>query len=187
MDTITAIEHRTSVRHFRPEPVPRDLMQRLLACAVRAPNHKLTEPWRFAVLTGQSRDRFADLRAAHRAHRFDDPGSPEARKVIERVRQEARETPAFIVAMCQVCEDEIQREEDYGATMMALENLLIAAESEGLATYLRTGGIMREPAVQQLVRLPEGCRIVGVVSLGYPAGEPEPRRRKPVEDVSWWV
>lgn len=187
MDTIAAIEHRASVRSFRPDPVPRELIERLLGCAIRAPNHKLTEPWRFAVLTGQARDRFADLRAAHRAHRFDDPQSAEARNVIERVRQEARDTPAFVVVMCRVADDEIQREEDYGATMMALENLLIAAESEGLGTYLRTGGIMREPALYQLVRLPENCRIVGVVSLGYPAAEPEPRRRKPVSEVSWWV
>ncbi len=187
MDTISAIEHRTSVRRFRPEPVPRELVERLLGCAVRAPNHKLTEPWRFAVLTGKSRDRFADIRAAHRAKRFDDPASPEASKVIERVRQEARDTPVFITAMCQLSEDEIQREEDYAATMMALENLLLAAESEGLATYLRTGGILREPDLQELVRMPEATRIVAVVSLGYPEGANEPRRRKPVADVSWWV
>lgn len=187
MDTIAAIEHRASVRRFRPDAVSRELVERLLGCAVRAPNHKLTEPWRFAVLSGDSRDRFADIRAAHRARRFDDPDTPEALKVIERVRREARDTPIFIVAMCQVSEDDIQREEDYGATMMALENLMLAAESLGLATYLRTGGVMREKDLQQLVRMPGGARIVGVVSLGYPEGETEPRRRQPVGEVSWWI
>ena len=64
MDAIDAIQRRTSVRRFRPDPVPRDTIARLLDAAVRAPNHKLTEPWRFAVLTGAARDRLADLRAA---------------------------------------------------------------------------------------------------------------------------
>jgi nitroreductase len=61
MDALEAIQRRTSVRRFRPDPVARDTIARLLECAVRAPNHKLTEPWRFAVLTGEARARFADL------------------------------------------------------------------------------------------------------------------------------
>ena len=62
MDAIDAIQRRTSVRRYRPDPVPRDTIERLLDCAVRAPNHKLTEPWRFAVLTGDAKARFAEIR-----------------------------------------------------------------------------------------------------------------------------
>jgi nitroreductase len=73
MDAIDAIQRRTSVRRFRPDPVPRETIARLLECAVRAPNHKLTEPWRFAVLTGPARSRLAELRARHRLKRYTDP------------------------------------------------------------------------------------------------------------------
>ena len=66
MDAIDAIQRRTSVRHFRSDPVSREMVQRLLECAVRAPNHKLTEPWRFVVLTGAARERYAEARAALR-------------------------------------------------------------------------------------------------------------------------
>ena len=79
MDAIDAIQRRTSVRRFRPDPVPRETVALLLDCAVRAPNHKLTEPWRFAVLTGAARGRLAELRARHRLKRYADPGSEEAR------------------------------------------------------------------------------------------------------------
>jgi len=58
MDAITAINKRTSVRRFQPRPVARPVVEQLLECAVRAPNHKLTEPWRFAVLTGPAGGRF---------------------------------------------------------------------------------------------------------------------------------
>ena len=78
MNAIDAIQRRTSVRRFRPDPIPRDTIERLLECAVRAPNHKLSEPWRFAVLTGPARDAFAEIRARHRLKRYSDPASPEA-------------------------------------------------------------------------------------------------------------
>jgi nitroreductase len=187
MDAISAIHQRTSVRRFRPEPVSRQVIEQLLECAVRAPNHKLTQPWRFTVLTGPARDRFAELRAGHRLKRFEDPGSPEALAGADKVRRETRDTPAFVVVMTAVNEDEITREEDYAATMMATANLMIAAESLGLGTYLKTGGIMRDPAVLTLSRVPEGFRIVAIVSLGYPAESEAPRRRKPARDLTEWV
>ena len=86
MDAITAIHHRTSVRRFRSEPVSRETIEQLLECAVRAPNHKLTQPWRFTILTGAARDRFAELRAGHRLKRFDDPSAPEALAAADKVR-----------------------------------------------------------------------------------------------------
>lgn len=187
MDAITAINQRTSVRRFRAEPVPKELIEQLLECAVRAPNHKLTQPWRFTVLTGAARDRFAELRAGHRLKRFDNPSAPEALAAADKVRRETRETPAFVVIMSAVSLDEITREEDYAASMMAAGNLMIAAESLGLGTYLKTGGIMRDPAVLELVRVPEGFRIVSVISLGYPAEAESPRRRKAASELTEWV
>src|SRR3954454_24068768 len=142
MDAISAIQRRTSVRRFGPDAVPRETIERLLDCAVRAPNHKLTQPWRFAVLTGAARSRFAELRAAHRLERYADPASDEARAGADKVRRDTEETPAFVVVMCTVNPDELTREEDYAAAMMATANLMIAAESLGLGTYLKTGGIM---------------------------------------------
>jgi nitroreductase len=187
MDAIDAIQRRTSVRRFRPDPVPREAIARLLDCAVRAPNHKLTEPWRFAVLSGAARARLADLRARHRVKRYADPASEEARAGGEKVRRETEETPAFVVVMCAQNPDELTREEDYAAAMMATANLIIAAESLGLGTYLKTGGIMRDPDLGALVGLEPGFRIVGVVSLGYPAESDPPRRRLPADGLTRWV
>lgn len=187
MDAITAIQRRTSVRRFRPEPVSRETIVQLLECAVRAPNHKLTQPWRFTILTGAARDRFAELRAGHRLKRFDDPSAPEALAAADKLRRESRDTPVFMVVMSAVNPDEITREEDYAASMMAVANLMIAAESLGLGTYLKTGGIMRDPAVLELARVPPGFRVVGIVSLGYPAESEPPRRRKAAADLTEWV
>ena len=187
MDAIEAIQRRTSVRRFRPDTVPRETIERLLDAAVRAPNHKLTEPWRFAVLTGGAVARFAEIRARHRLKRFTDPASPEAVAAADKMRRETLETPAIIVVMCAVSQDEITREEDYAATMMATANLMIAAESLGLGTYLRTGGIMREPDVTAMVDLDHGQRIACIVMLGYPRDSEAAKRRRPSGELTRWI
>jgi nitroreductase len=187
MDAIEAIQRRTSVRRYRPDPVPRETIELLLECAVRAPNHKLTEPWRFAVLTGEAKARLAEIRANHRLKRYHDPASAEARSGMDKVRRETLETPAVIVIMSRVHDDEITREEDYAAVMMATANLMTAAQSLGLGTYLKTGGVMRDPALGQLVGLLDGHRVVGVLSVGYPAESESPRRRRPAGDLTQWL
>ncbi len=187
MDAITAINKRTSVRRFRPDPVPREIIKRLLDCAIRAPNHKLTEPWRFTVLTGRAKDRFAEIRAKHRLKRYSDPATAEALAGADKVRRESRETPVYIVVMAAMNPDEITREEDYAATMMAIANLMIAAESLGLGTYLKSGGVMQDPELIDLAGVPDKYRVVGLLSLGYPAEQDPPRRRKPAGDLTRWV
>jgi nitroreductase len=186
MDAIAAITSRTSVRRFREQPVPRAAIRQLLDCAVRAPNHKLTEPWRFTVLTGRARDRFSEIRARHRLKRFTDAASLEAQAAADKVRREAGETPVYIVVMVSLNADDITREDDYAATMMAIGNMMTAAQALGLGTYLRTGGVMRDPELLELAGVPEGYRVVGILSLGYPLEAETPRRRKPAEDLTQW-
>jgi nitroreductase len=187
MDAITAIKQRSSVRRYRPQPVAREVVEHLLECAVRAPNHKLTQPWRFAVITGTAKERYAEIRARHRLKRFAEPASAEAASAADKVRREALDTPLHIIAMAAVSPDEITREEDYAATMMALANLMIAAESLGLGTYLKTGGVMQDPDLAKLVEMPDHFRVIGLISLGYPADQEQPRRRKPAAELTRWI
>lgn len=187
MDAITAINQRTSVRHFSSDPVPRQIIEQLLDCAVRAPNHKLTEPWRFAVLSGGAKERYAEIRARHRLKRYADQSAPEAVAGAEKVRRETLAAPVHIVAMTAVSADEITREEDYAATMMAVANLMIAAESLGLGTYLKSGGVMQDPGLIALAQVPDKYRVVGLISLGYQVEPEAPRRRKPAADLTRWI
>jgi len=187
MDAIDAIQRRTSVRRYRSEPVPRETIELLLDCAVRAPNHKLTEPWRFAVVTGEAKASLAEIRAEHRLKRQDDPASAETRARVEKVRRETLEVPVVIVVMARVHEDEVTREEDYAAVMMATANLMTAALSLGLGTYLKTGGVMDDPRLGELIGLPGGYRIVAMLSVGYPAEQEPPRRRRPARELTQWI
>jgi nitroreductase len=70
---------------------------------------------------------------------------------------------------------------------MATANLMIAAQSLDLGTYLRTGGIMRDPDVESLVGLADGFRIVGIVALGRPLEPETPRKRRPAMEFTRWI
>ena len=93
----------------------------------------------------------------------------------------------MIVVMVRMSDDEITREEDYAAVMMATANLMTAAQSLGLGTYLKTGGVMRDPGLAELVELGDGYRVVGILSVGYPAEAAAPRRRRPARELTSWL
>jgi nitroreductase len=187
MDVLEAIYSRTSVKAFRPDPVERSLVEKLLDAAVRAPNHRLTEPWGFYVLTGESKRRFAELRREDRAERFPDPAAPEVQAVLDRAYAGAIGTPVLIAVTTLLAEDPVQREEDYAATFCAIQNILLAAISLGLGTYLRTGSLLNDPALAELLGVPEDYRVVGIVYLGYPAEVAKLRPRTPATDKTRWL
>lgn len=185
MDVLEWIKGRRSIKAFRPDPVPREVVERLLDAAVWAPNHKMTEPWRFYVLGPESKRRFAELRRRLRAEKAPDPGAPEVRKALDRVYEDAVGTPVWIAVSCAVSEDKVRREEDFAATAMAVQNLLLAATGLGLGTYLRTGELIEHPEMKALLGLPADHRIFGVVSVGHPAEIPTKKRTPYTEKTVW--
>lgn len=187
MDTLEAIRSRTSVKAFRPDPVERSVVEKLLDAAVRAPNHRLTEPWGFYVLTGESKRRFAELRREDRAARFEHPEAPEVQRALEKAYEGVLGTPVLIAVTTLVADDPVQREEDYAATFCAIQNILLAAVSLGLGTYLRTGSILSDPGLAELLGLPEDHRVAGIIYLGQPAGEAKHRPRTPAADKTRWL
>lgn len=187
MDVLDAIHSRGSAKTFTNQPIERALIEKLLDAAVRAPNHRLTEPWSFYVMTGDSRLRFAELRRELRAARFDDPGAPEAQKALTKAYEGAAQTPVIIAVTTQVADDPVQRDEDYAATACAIQNILLAATALGLGTYLRTGDLIEDQRLYQLLGVLEGHRVVGTIYLGYPAEPPRTKRRVPAAEKTHWL
>jgi nitroreductase len=184
-DALAALLTRRSVGRVRPDPLPRALVEQLIAAAVRAPNHHLTEPWRFVVLAGDARRAVgaAHARAVARAR----PGYPEAGLAKEAARLER----APVVVACVVRpsgSDPVTAREDRDAVAAAAENLLLAAHARGLGAMWRTGTMADEPEVHRALGLEPGDAIVAFVYLGWPDdGSPPPTARRSVEEVSSWL
>ena len=184
MDLFDAIRSRRSTKQFTGRPIAREEIARLLDAAAQAPNHRMTQPWRFYVLGPEARRAYGAVLGARKAKKVEDPEA--ARAVAEKVAAQEAAMPAEIaVSMTLDANPEI-REEDYAAAMMAVQNLLLAACALGLGTHLKTGAVMDDPRARSAVGVPDGERIVALIQLGEPAAVPDAKPRRAAAEVTTW-
>jgi nitroreductase len=188
MNILECIETRRSIGKVKQDPVDRDKIEALLRLATFAPNHHMTEPWRFFVMTGEGRsvlgEAYRDI-ALEKAGNVDE----ESRALIETTQQgKARRAPVVIaVAVTFRGKDEIERMEDRAATNSAIQNMLLGAHSMGLGAIWRSGAPMYHPRMKEAFGLGENDELLGLVYIGYPEVEPKEKPRKPIADVTTWL
>lgn len=182
MDTISA---RRSIKNFTDAPVSREQMERLLEAVCQAPNHRLTEPWRFYVLGPDAREAYGRALGLRKAKKVEDPEAAQA--VVDKVAARTRDLPAMLaVAIVRDDNPEIHQE-DFAAAYMGVENLSLLAHEMGLGTHLKTGAIMDDPNGRAAVGVPDGERIVAVLEIGWPAEIPAPKARRSASEWTTWV
>lgn len=157
-----AIRGRRTHKSFGPDPVPRQTLEELFELARFAPNHHLTQPWRFRVLGPEA---LARLKEA--------AGPVEARKLDR--------APTLVVVSARLTGAQQADEEDLCATAAAIYAVLLGAHARGLASYWRTPAILRAREGRAAVGVPDGERVLGLVHLGSPVTQPAGKERAPVE------
>jgi nitroreductase len=185
MQISDAINARRSIKKFAERPVTREEIETLLEAAVLAPNHHLTQPWRFYVLGPQARYAYGLALGNRKAKKIED--AAQAQAVREKVAEEHRALPAMLAVAVVHTENAEMREEDFAAAMMGIENLSLTAVSLGLGTHIKTGAVMSDPAARAAVGLPESERIIAIVNVGVPLEVPAPRQRRSAMEVTTWV
>ena len=185
MNVSDAIAQRRSIKKFQDRPVTREEIDALLDAAVLAPNHHLTQPWRFYVLGPESRRRYGLALGERKARKLPDPDAAAA--VREKTAAEHVAFPAFIAVAMALDEKPETREEDYAAVMQAVGNMMLAAVERGLGTHMRTGAVMDDPAARAAVGVRDGERIVAMLSVGVPAEVPPPKARQGAAAVTTWM
>jgi nitroreductase len=179
-----AIQGRRSIRRFTTREVAREEIEAMLDAAVLAPNHRMTQPWRFHVLGPEARSAYGRALGDRKARKMADAAAGEL--VRDKVAREHAALPAMIVvAMVQDENPEI-REEDYAAVMMAIQNLGLEAAAMGLGTHIKSGAVMEDPAARAAAGVADGERIVAIVNVGEPADVPAPKDRTPAADLTTW-
>lgn len=163
MDVDDAIRTRRTHKAYRAEPVPRETLEELFELARWAPNHNLTNPWRFRVLGPESLTRLKDAAGEEAAAKLD-------------------RAPTLVVASVIESADAIQDEEDYAAAAVAAYIVLLGAHARGLAGYWRTPAVLRTPGGRSAAGVPDGERVVGLLHLGPRRQEKEPPERMPPGD-----
>jgi nitroreductase len=162
-----AIRTRRTHKAYGAEPVARATLDELFELARWAPNHHMTNPWRFRVLGPESLARLKDAAGAEGAAK------------LERA-------PTLVVASVLRTGDPVQDEEDMLAAAVASYIVLLGAHARGLAGYWRTPEVLRRPEGRAAVGLGEDEHVLGLLHLGPPRQEKEaPGRLPPGEFVTY--
>jgi nitroreductase len=156
-----AIRTRRTHKVYRPEPVPREQLDALFELARWAPNHHLTNPWRFRVLGPQS---LAALKEA----------DPAGAAKLDRA-------PTLVACSVVQTDDAHQNEEDVAAGACAVYIVMLAAHARGIASYWRTPAVLRSPAGRAAARIPVEEHVLGLLHLGYAEREWQAPGREPTE------
>lgn len=185
------IRQRRTVKQFLPQPIPRAVMEELIDLAVWAPNHRMTEPWRFYVLDDAARTQLGDIAAQITAAKIVNSGGELS--IATRKGEEAaatwRAVPTLLyVTYVRDANPEVD-EENYGAVCCALQNLALAAHAAGIGTSWSSGAVAAAPALHQLVGAGDNERMVALMRVGYldPAQTPPKSRRKAGSESTTWV
>ena len=191
-------ERRDVRRGFRPDPVPADVLKRVLEAAHRAPSVGLSQPWDFIVITDRARrERIAALARRHRDDYHSD--LPKARaQSFDRLKIESiLDTPVNIVVTCDRTRGgrhtlgrRTQPQTADFSSVLAVSNLWLAARAEGLGVGWVSFFDERELAAE--LNLPNHLEVIAYLCVGYVTEfAPEPElaaagwaRRRP---VSWAV
>jgi nitroreductase len=160
-----AIRTRRTIKAYAPEPVPREVLDELFELARWAPNHHLTEPWRFRVVGPRALERLKAVAGAEAAAKLD-------------------RAPTLVVASARLSGDPVQDEEDLHATACATYAILLGAHARGLAGYWRTPEVLRTPEGRAAVGLPDDERFVALIHLGEARQGKDPPPRAPVGDFA---
>ena len=162
--TMALLKGRRSIRQYKPDPVPDELLEQVLEAGRWAPSASNRQPWHFVVI------REPEIRAAvaeHAAYYF--------------IRWAHVEEAPVIIALCGDRKNRVYRQflrEDIG---LAGGQMMLQAAALGLGTCW-IGGLDRE-ALSDILKLPEHIKLVGMLTLGFPAEVPDPPGRKPLAQM----
>jgi nitroreductase len=209
-DMLEWLRSRRSVRTFSAEPVPRDVLERVIEGAITAPSNTNRQPWRFTVVRAPATRaaivqavaaKVATMKAiierSRHAESYGDYGDffhePLAAAQVIIIPQ-YREYPDLIANLIESGGGDPEQfttaasmQAELCSTSMAIMTLLLQAHAEGLGACMMAGPIVAKAEIQALLGIHEPWRMVGAIALGYPTGEAPARGRKPVDRVAQWI
>jgi nitroreductase len=170
------LKRRRTINDFKQREVPRELLLEAIDVARWAPNHRLSEPWRFHLLGEQSVDAIIDLIVELKT-----AGKGEATRAAVMKRLDG--VPTWLAVSCKRNDDPIREREDYAACCCAIQNMMLYLWQAGIGVKWNTGAAARDERLLNILKLRPGEEfVVGLFYCGYPELVPE-QRRKPVSEI----
>lgn len=187
MDAVEAVMNRHMIPKVQEKRPDRSEIQALLDAAVRAPNHFLTEPWRFIVLTGSALDDLGEAMAERVRREAGEGEDVERRAEVEAAKP--HRAPVIVVVVYTPSDNPKSLDlEDRYAVAAGVENMLIVAHAKGLGAYWRTGPAATDESIKESLGLADGEEIMSLLYVGHPEeGYERPRtRRTDAQEKAEW-
>jgi len=197
MEIKHAIKERRSIRSYKDDPVPREIVETIIDAATMAPSTLNAQPWLFTVLTGKKRLEAIVLIKKSSLYMEEALSLvPEGEKDkikkhlkkdksrIERFFSDLGGAPVLIVVTMPMIDDWTSRKMGIISCGAAVQNLMLAGFNEGLGTCCVGSSLWVEDALMEMLGIKDH-RLITTIALGYPAEEPKPTPRK--KDVIKWV
>lgn len=174
----TVLRGRRTIDLYEPEPVGTQVLRDAIDVARWAPNHRLTQPWRFYLIGPVTRAAIIDLAAE-----LDTAAKGERAGAARRARLSA--IPAFFVLTSRRSENPLVDREDYAACCCAAQNLMLYLWQRGVGVKWTTGAVTRHQRFYDLLGVePNAELVVGFFWYGIPKVIPKQERRSPSEIVT---
>ena len=188
MSVLETIAERRSIFDFEPTAVPRERIERALQAAVWAPNHKLTEPWRFIVVGPGCKRRLGEVYARIKQEAVPVDITAEAlREIGRKAVKKLMGKPTVMAVTCAVSGDPMLDREDYAATCCAIQNILLAAWEDGIGMQWSTSGLIEDAEALSVLGVdPEREQVVGLLYAGFADRVPA-SQRKPAAELTTWL
>ena len=181
MDLYEAIKDRRSVRRYKPDPVPREVLDRVMEMALLAPSGMNRQNWYFVVMTGDKKDEMVQV--SSKGYDYIEPVLKEVfadrPPVVEATRKffsKLGGAPVLVFAYYSPTKE--RPETSVQTVAAAIQNLLLAAHAEGLGTCWMTGPVHVADQINESLAIQDKV-LVAVITLGYPDESPPAPKRKP--------
>jgi len=183
------IEGRRSVyqQQYSGERVDDAIVRKILSNANWAPTHKLTEPWRFVVFTGDGLKKLASFQAELYKKVTTADSTFKEDRYQNLLTKPMLSSHIIAVGMKRDEKKSVPEIEEIGAVFCAIENMYLTATAYKVGCYLSTGGVTYFAEAKEFFGLGTEDRLIGFFNLGMPRIDVPSGKRKPIEDKVAWV
>lgn len=183
------IRRRRSVfpEHFTGQKVDDQIVAQMIENAVWAPSHRLTQPWRFIIFTGEGLKTLAREQAEVYKKVTTADGSFREDKYKGQLTKPLLSSHIIVILMQRDEKRSVPEVEEIGAVFCAIENMYLTATAYGIGCYLSTGGITYFEEAKGLFGIGKEDRVIGFMHVGTPKPEIPDSKRKPTSEVVQWV
>ena len=181
------IKNRRTIypQHYSSRVVHKEIIEHLLQNATWAPTHGMTQPWRFKIYTGESRNALAvSLSSLYKKLTPEDQFRED--KLLKIQARPFQSSAAIVVYMKRGDNPKIPEIEEISSVACAVQNICLTATAYGIGSFWSTPKVIYTPEMNEILKIRDQDKCMGIIYLGYPNEDWPKGQRKPIEYVTEW-